>query len=204
MSVYTRGGKRFFDVVAVSALAPLVFPVAAVVAAAIRVVDGSPVIFRHERLGRDGVPFAVLKFRTMAEERPGLSRDDRVTGLGRWLRKLSLDELPQLLNIMRGDMSLVGPRPLPARYGERYSAFQRRRLEVRPGLTGSAQISGRNDVPWERRFHLDVAYVDSVNLREDLTILLKTALLSIHVSRGGGATSPSAEFFGSKEGTQRG
>ena len=152
-------------------------PVQAIVAIAVRVTMGRPVLFRQERPGLHGRPFDMVKFRTMVDPDParGLTDDgDRLTRLGRLLRATSLDELPSLWNVVRGDMSLVGPRPLLMRYLPLYSAEQARRHEVRPGLTGLAQISGRNATTWERRLELDVVYVDTHTLRGDLRILAAT------------------------------
>lgn len=164
--------KRAFDVIVASALFVATLPVQAIVAVLIRIRLGSPVLFRQQRPGRNGRVFTVVKFRTM--KAAGLTDADRLTPLGRRLRSLSLDELPTLVNVIKGDMSLVGPRPLLVAYLDRYSSEQARRHEVRPGITGLAQVSGRNDLPWDDRLALDVAYVDSRTLRGDLTILART------------------------------
>ena len=158
---------------AVVIAAPLWVPLSAFVALAILVVDGRPVVFRQERAGKGGRVFSMLKFRTMRE---GEGTDAaRLTRLGRILRATSLDELPQLLHVLSGKMSLVGPRPLPARYLPRYSPEQARRHEVRPGITGWAQVNGRNALSWEEKFRLDVWYVDNRSLLLDLKILFLTA-----------------------------
>jgi sugar transferase EpsL len=164
--------KRAFDVV-VSAVALLVAAVPmALLALAVRVTMGAPVLFRQVRPGLGGRPFTILKFRTM---RDGDAPDaERITRLGRFLRETSLDELPELLNVLRGDMSLVGPRPLLVEYLDRYTPDQARRHEVRPGLTGLAQVSGRNATTWEERFALDLEYVDSRSLALDLRIIGRT------------------------------
>ena len=158
-------------------------PVLAVAAVAIKLEDGGPVLYRQRRVGRDGVPFDLLKLRTMVvgAERQGAGwavnrGDPRITRAGRVLRRLSLDELPQLWNVLRGDMSLIGPRPTLAYQVERYTPRQRRRLEVKPGLTGWAQIHGRAALPWDERIELDVWYVDHRSPRLDLQILLRTPL----------------------------
>ena len=148
-------------------------PLILLVALAIRVTMGRPVLFCQPRLGRDEQIFLLRKFRTM-DERPHLPDIERLTPLGRFLRRTSLDELPQLLNILAGEMSFVGPRPLLARYGPFYSAEERRRHNVTPGLTGWAQIHGRNQVGWTQRLALDVWYVDHWSLLLDARIVLRT------------------------------
>lgn len=193
--------KRTLDVV-VSALALAVTALPMVVVAlAIRSTMGPPVLFRQERPGRNEVPFILLKFRTMRDPRPGedaLATDaQRLTTLGRWLRRTSLDELPTLWNVLRGDMALVGPRPLLPAYLDRYSPEQRRRHEVKPGVTGLAQVDGRNDLTWEQQLRLDVWYVDHRSVRLDLTILGRTVravLTGAGVSQEGRATRD--EFLG--------
>jgi len=173
--------KRFFDVSIVVLLAPVWLPVAAVVAVAVRVTLGRPVFFHQERAGQGGRPFVLVKFRTMRE---GTGSDaERLTRLGRFLRASSLDELPELINVLRGKMSLVGPRPLPVRYLARYTPEQNRRHEVLPGITGWAQVHGRNVLDWEAKFRYDVDYVDNRSLFLDFKILLMTALQVI-VPRG--------------------
>lgn len=166
--------KRFFDLAAVILAAPPVFVAVAAVAFVSLIVQGRPVIFRQERAGKGGRPFVMFKFRTM---RPGDGCDgERLTGLGRFLRSTSLDELPELWNVLKGDMSLVGPRPLPVRYLQRYSPRQARRHEVPPGITGWAQVNGRNSIGWEEKFRLDVEYVDRRSFIFDLKILLMTVV----------------------------
>ena len=179
-SAYQRWGKRTTDVVLVTLLAPVWVPVAGLMALLVRIGMGSPVLFRQERPGLGGRPFRILKFRTMTDARDasgGLLPDgDRLTAVGRLLRATSLDELPELLNVLRGDMSLVGPRPLLMRYLSRYSPDQARRHEVRPGVTGWAQVNGRNLLTWEEKFAHDVWYVDHCSLGLDLRILFKTVI----------------------------
>lgn len=187
--------KRVFDI-AVSAAALLVAAIPmAILAAAIRLTMGSPVLFRQVRPGLGGELFTILKFRTM---RDGDEPDaERITRLGRFLRETSLDELPELLNVLRGDMSLVGPRPLLVAYLERYTPTQARRHEVRPGLTGLAQVSGRNATDWEQRFALDVEYVDTRSFALDLRIIGRTVravLAREGIAADGHATMP--EFLG--------
>lgn len=160
---------------------------------------GSPVLFRQVRPGKDGRPFEMLKFRTMLPPTPELQDDAaRLTPFGRRLRATSLDELPALWNVVRGDMSLVGPRPLLMSYLDRYTPEQARRHEVRPGLTGLAQVNGRNAVSWDERLALDVEYVDTRCLAQDLRIIVGT-IAALNPARGisapGHATMP--EFMGS-------
>ncbi len=170
--------KRTFDIVVSASALVVLAPVLAVVAVMVRRRMGSPVLFRQTRPGLGGRPFGMIKFRTMRDAsgpdgRP-LSDEERLTSFGRWLRATSLDELPELWNVLKGDMSLVGPRPLLMEYLPLYSADQARRHEVRPGLTGWAQINGRNALDWDRKFELDVWYVDRHNLWLDVKIMLLT------------------------------
>ncbi|MET0897015.1 MAG: sugar transferase [Mycobacterium sp.] len=170
--------KRGFDVVVASALLVLLAPVLAVIAVAIRCTSGSPVLFRQRRPGLHGEIFTMYKFRTMRAPDIGENRwatdELRTTRLGRWLRKASLDELPQLGHVVVGQMSLVGPRPLLVEYLDKYSAYHARRHEVRPGITGLAQISGRKSLAYSQKLDLDVRYVDEWSFRGDLRILAKT------------------------------
>jgi lipopolysaccharide/colanic/teichoic acid biosynthesis glycosyltransferase len=194
--------KRAFDVVAAAAaLSILAVPMLAI-AGAVRVCLGKPVLFTQLRPGRHDIPFRLIKFRTMrdavdAEGRP-LPDEERLTSLGHWLRAASLDELPQLWNVLRGDMSLVGPRPLLMEYLPLYSPEQARRHEVRPGITGWAQVNGRNLLSWEEKFELDVWYVDHASLWLDLKIIALTAWKTLRrdgISQEGHATMP--DFMGS-------
>ncbi len=167
--------KRLIDLTVAAAVLLLGAPLLAIVAGLILAKDGRPVLFRQRRSGRDGEAFVLLKFRTMSTESEDPTTDaQRITRLGSILRSTSLDELPTLWNVVRGDMSLVGPRPLPERYLDRYSATQRRRLEVRPGVTGLAQVTGRNLLGWDDRFALDVEYVDTWTVAGDVKILVAT------------------------------
>jgi lipopolysaccharide/colanic/teichoic acid biosynthesis glycosyltransferase len=169
--------KRVFDLTIAVVLFVLTLPIQFATGLAIRSRLGSPVLFRQTRPGMHGEPFQMVKFRTMLPNDPerGLVDDaSRMTNFGRLLRSTSLDELPTLWNVIRGDMSLVGPRPLLMRYLARYSPEQARRHDVRPGLTGLAQISGRNALSWEDKFRLDVDYVDHASFLGDLRILLTT------------------------------
>ena len=197
--------KRFLDGVVAACLLILCAPLLAGVAVAIAVTLGAPVLFRQRRPGRGGAPFTVLKFRSMRDARgldDALLPDSaRLTRFGRFLRSTSLDELPQLWNVLRGDLSLVGPRPLLMAYLPRYSPEQARRHEVLPGITGWAQINGRNSISWEHKFALDVWYVDHWSLWLDVKILLITASRVLGrggVSSSGHATMP--EFTGSAGG----
>ncbi|MFP3906428.1 MAG: sugar transferase [Acidimicrobiales bacterium] len=164
--------KRAIDVGGAMLGLLVLWPVMVAVAIAIRVTMGRPVLFRQERAGRHGAPFQLLKFRTMREG-DGIDAE-RLTQVGRVLRSTSLDELPQLWNVLRGDMSLVGPRPLYVRYIPLYDERQRRRLEVRPGITGLAQVEGRNALDWSERLELDVRYVETRSLLLDLHIMVRT------------------------------
>lgn len=178
-------------------------PLILLVALMIRWNMGAPVLFRQARAGRDGRTFELVKFRTMRDPRPGETHDPetdaaRLTSFGRLLRSTSLDELPTMLNVLRGDMSLVGPRPLPVRYLPRYSGHHSRRHEVRPGITGWAQVNGRNGLSWDEQLDLDVWYVDNKSLRLDLQIMGRTATTVLRrdgISHEGHATRP--EFPGS-------
>lgn len=170
--------KRAMDVGGAGVALVLTAPVMAVIAVAIRATMGRPVLFVQTRPGLHGEPFRLAKFRTMREERDArgalLTNEERVTRLGRLLRSTSLDELPELYNVLCGDMSLVGPRPLLTEYLDRYTPAQARRHEVRPGVTGLAQVAGRNALTWEDKFALDVAYVDSWTVWGDVKILART------------------------------
>lgn len=164
--------KRVFDIVVVLLTMPLWLPVLAVCALAVAAFDGRPVMFFQERAGFGGRVFRMAKLRTM---RPGGGTDrERTTRLGAFLRASSLDELPQLFHVLTGAMSLVGPRPLPAAYLPRYRGDETRRHEVRPGITGWAQVNGRNAISWEEKFALDVWYVDHRSLLLDVKILFMT------------------------------
>lgn len=174
---YNPIGKRMVDIAVAGTALTLSLPIQLAVAAAVRVNLGSPVLFQQQRPGKDERIFTLYKFRTMRDADPqrGLETDaQRLTKFGRFLRSTSLDELPELWNVVKGDMSLVGPRPLLVRYLERYTPEQAERHLVRPGLTGLAQVSGRNATSWERRFELDREYVHNVTFANDLAIVLRT------------------------------
>lgn len=208
---YRRHGKRLLDFALSIPAIILLTPVMGAVALAIRLTMGRPVLFSQARPGLGGKPFKILKFRTMASacDAAGVPLPDaqRLTRLGHFLRSTSLDELPELWNVLRGDMSLVGPRPLLMQYLGRYTPFQARRHEVRPGITGWAQISGRNAITWEQKFALDVWYVEHMSLGLDLQIMALTVFKILKregISQAGQATVE--EFWGSSatvEGSKR-
>lgn len=197
--MYRRFGKRVLDIFGAGLLCLITLPLQVVVATLVRAKFGSPVVFAQERAGQEGRPFRVHKFRTMTEETGCdgnlLSDAERLTPLGQFLRSTSLDELPGLVDVIRGAMSLVGPRPLLLSYLDRYTPRQARRHEVRPGITGLAQVSGRNALPWEERLELDVVYVDNVSFLQDLRILLKTVVKVVRrVDVSGEGLATGSEF----------
>ena len=171
--------RRPFDLLLAVLAAVMLSPLLLLVACAVRWCLGRPVFFRQERAGRHGVPFTLLKFRTMTNEQgldgALLADEARLTSFGCRLRSSSLDELPELWNVIRGEMAMVGPRPLPTRYLDRYTAEESRRHEVRPGITGWAQVNGRNATTWEERLAMDVWYVDNRSFWLDIKILVLTA-----------------------------
>jgi sugar transferase EpsL len=197
--------KRLFDLTLTTIGLVLISPFLAVLAVLVRTYLGKPVLFRQLRPGYGGKLFAIIKFRTMTDQRDAqgqlLPDGQRLTGLGRTLRAFSLDELPELFNVLRGEMSLVGPRPLLKKYLGRYSAEQARRHTVLPGMTGWAQINGRNALTWEDKFVLDVWYVDHWSFGLDIKILLLTiwkVLTREGISEPGHATAQ--EFLGTQAG----
>lgn len=188
---------RFVEFAVAAAILVVLSPLIAVTAIAVRICLGSPVLFRQMRPGLRGEPFELVKFRTMTDARDAdgalLPDEQRLTNFGVWLRSTSLDELPELFNVLVGDMALVGPRPLLMEYLERYSSEQACRHEVRPGLTGWAQIRGRNAVSWEEKLALDAWYVDNRSVWLDLRILAETVLVVVArhgITREGHATAP--------------
>lgn len=197
------GVKRAFDLgITLLMLVPLA-PIAFFVALLVRWKLGSPVLFRQQRPGLDAQPFQMFKFRTMTDERAPdgalLPDSERLTAFGRFLRSSSLDELPGLINVLKGEMSLVGPRPLLMGYVPLYSPFQARRHEVRPGITGWAQVNGRNALGWDEKFALDVWYVDNRTMWLDLKIMLATVLKVVRrdgINAAGEATMPA--FVGNR------
>jgi lipopolysaccharide/colanic/teichoic acid biosynthesis glycosyltransferase len=193
--------KRGIDIVGAGAgLIVLAVPMGAIALAVHRVL-GTPVLFKQPRPGKNGRLFTLYKFRTMRQASPGAFKGDeeRLTSLGEWLRRSSLDELPELVNVLRGDMSLVGPRPLLPEYLPRYNAEQSRRHNMKPGITGWAQVNGRNALTWPQKFELDLWYVDNWSLELDLNILWRTLLQVLRregISAEGHATMP--EFMGNQ------
>jgi len=195
--------KRVFDIVVSAVALTVLAPVMGLIALLVWRTMGRPVLFRQARPGLHGKPFVMYKFRTMRDLRDAegnlLPDEARLTPFGRWLRATSLDELPELVNVLRGEMSLVGPRPLLMEYLERYTPEQARRHEVKPGITGWAQIHGRNNLSWDERFKLDVWYVDNWSLWLDVKILWRTLWMVLRregISAQGHATMP--EFRGSQ------
>lgn len=189
--------KRFFDFFSALVAIILLLPLIILIAIVVRLNLGSPVFFRQTRPGRSGKSFQIYKFRTMLDlygkDGKILSDQNRMTRLGNFLRNYSLDELPQLFNVVKGDLSLVGPRPLLMEYLPLYNAEQARRHEVRPGITGWAQVNGRNAITWDEKFKLDVWYVDNQSFWLDVKILLltvKKVLLRDGISAEGEATMP--------------
>ena len=196
--------KRTFDILISLAALLLLWPVLLVLAVLVRVKLGPPALFRQQRPGLHGRPFTMLKFRTMTGARDAqgnlLPDAERLPSFGRSLRSTSLDELPELINVLAGDMSLVGPRPLLMRYLDRYTPEQMRRHEVRPGITGWAQVNGRNAITWDQKFALDIWYVEHQSLRLDLRILwltVRNVLRREGISQAGEATME--EFLGTTD-----
>lgn len=201
-SLYTRYGKRLLDLVLASAILLVLGLPLLVLAALVRLRIGTPVLYRQQRIGLDEAEFGLLKFRSMTEARDEQGRllpdPERLVPFGLFLRRWSLDEWPQILNVLKGDVSLVGPRPLIRRYLDRYTPRQRQRHRVRPGMTGLAQVSGRSSLSWERRFELDIDYVERCSLALDLRILALTfrrLWQPDDVGAQGGGAAP--EFWGS-------
>lgn len=197
--IYEKYIKRVLDIVLSSAALVVLSPLLIVTSYLVKTKLGSPVIFTQERPGKNGKIFKLYKFRTMTnatDENGNLLPDDiRLTAFGKTLRSTSIDELPELINILKGDMSIVGPRPLLVRYLERYNEHQARRHEVRPGLTGNAQANGRNAISWEDRFNLDVAYVDNISFVTDVKIILQTIVAVIKRSGISSKTNATMEEF---------
>ena len=192
MADRSYAGKRAVDLALVAVIALPAALIGALSALAIRLTSRGPVLFRQERIGRAGQPFELVKFRTMvAGENPIFPDAGRITRVGKLLRRLSFDEIPQLVNVVRGEMSIIGPRPTLAYQVERYDERQMRRLTVRPGVSGWAQLKGRNEIPWAERIQLDLEYIDHVQSPlADLRILLRSILSAL---RGGGVDGHPAD-----------
>lgn len=175
--------KRFFDIGISFSGIVLLSPVFLVLTVLNRMIHGSPILFKHKRPGRYGEPFVFYKFRTMTNERQVngefLPDEQRLTRFGRFLRSTSLDELPSLFNVLKGEMSIVGPRPLLMEYLPLYNSFQKRRHEVKPGITGWAQVKGRNSITWDEKFEKDIWYVDNQSFWLDVKILFLTILVTL-------------------------
>ena len=203
--VYERVFKRPLDIICALLALSVFFWLYAVVAVLVKIKLGSPVLFKQKKKRKNEKVFRLYKFRTMTDEKDEngnlLSDEVRLTKFGRFLRKTSLDELPEAINILKGDMSVVGPRPLLVEYLPRYNKKQKRRHEVRPGLTGYAQVNGRNTISWEEKFDLDVEYVDKITFAGDLKIIFKTVFKSFFKQEGiSSDTSATMEvFMGSSE-----
>ncbi len=200
---YEKYVKRPLDCVLATGAFVALSPVMGATALAVRKNLGSPVLFTQDRPGKDEKIFKLYKFRSMTDERDEngelLPDEDRLTDFGKFLRSTSLDELPALINIIKGDMAIVGPRPLLVRYLPRYNDVQRRRHEVRPGFTGLAQVNGRNAISWDKKFNWDVSYVDKISFLGDADIVIrtiKTVLKREGISAEGDATMP--EFMGNE------
>lgn len=178
-------GKRAFDRAVLAVICVPAIPIGAACAALVKLTSNGPVFFRQDRVGLGGKPFTVWKFRTMVdrEDNPLFPDPERITTVGRWMRRLSLDELPQLINVAVGEMSIVGPRPTLPYQVERYDARQRQRLTVRPGLTGLAQVRGRNSLSWADRIEIDLEYISRQSFWLDLQVLVSTVAT---VARGSG------------------
>lgn len=197
--VYRKFIKRPMDLILASAATTVLSPVLLVVTVLVRIKLGSPVLFKQKRPGLNEKIFTMYKFRTMTDEKDEAGKllpdSVRLTKFGKTLRSTSLDELPELFNIIKGDMSIVGPRPLLIQYLDLYNDYQKRRHEVRPGLSGHAQVNGRNEISWEEKFNLDVEYVDNVNFIDDCRIILLT-LKKVFVKEGiNSDTSATMEKF---------
>jgi len=199
---YRHYGKRVFDVTLSTLALVLLAPALGLMALAIRLTSRGPVFYVQERIGRDGVPFPFIKFRTMVvnAETQGagilcVKNDPRVTSVGRLLRRFSLDEIPQLVNVLRGEMSVIGPRPGLAYQVQAYTPFQRRRLTVLPGITGWAQVNGRNAIAWDQRIIRDVEYVEHLSLAMDFRILRRT----VRAVLGSDSLIAERDYFKTKE-----
>ena len=201
--IYRRYIKRFLDIVISLCGILLLWPLMAVIALLVRWKLGAPVLFCQQRPGLQGRLFPLYKFRTMTDQRDGEGRllpdGQRLTAFGRFLRSTSLDELPELFNILKGDMAIVGPRPLLVQYLPRYNERQRHRHDVRPGFTGLAQVNGRNSISWQEKFEWDVRYVENVSFLMDLRIIAKTVKVVLKRDGISSETSATMEEFRGNE-----
>ena len=197
--MYSKYFKRILDIVLSIITIIVLSPIIAVVAILVRIKLGTPIIFMQKRPGKDGKIFTLYKFRTMTDEIDAMGEllpdEVRLKKFGKFLRSTSLDELPELVNILKGEMSFVGPRPLLVEYLELYNEEQSRRHEVRPGLTGLAQVNGRNDTTWADRLRYDVEYVNNISFKNDLLIILKTIKLVFTRKGVSSSTSVTMEKF---------
>ncbi len=207
-SIYKKNSKRLLDLALTSTALVCLSPVFAAVAVLVRLKLGSPILFRQQRPGLRARPFMMMKFRTMTDARDAsgelLPDAERLPPFGQFLRSTSLDELPELLNVLKGEMSLVGPRPLLMRYLDRYTPQQMRRHEVPPGITGWAQVNGRNAISWEKKFELDVWYVENCSFWLDIKVLWMTVLKVVRradINQQGQATQ--SEFMGDLSGLEK-
>lgn len=202
--MYSKCIKRVLDIILSFLAIILLFPIMLFVAFLIRLKLGSPIIFKQERPGKNEKIFMMYKFRSMTDEKDDngnlLTDEERLTKFGKKLRSTSLDELPELFNILKGDMSIVGPRPLLVQYLPLYNERQRHRHDVRPGFTGLAQVNGRNSISWEEKFEWDIKYVEHVTLLTDIKIILKTVWVVLKRRGVSSATSATMEMF---EGTKK-
>lgn len=182
-SFYRKYGKRTLDIIGSGTLIVALSPIMAASAIAVKHYHGSPILFKPKRPGKDGIVFTMYKFRSMSNEKDNkgelLPDSERITSFGKFIRKTSIDELPELFNILKGDMSFVGPRPLSVKYLPYYTDYENRRHEVKPGLTGFAQVNGRNNLSWEERFKKDVYYVDNISFLFDLKIIFLTFYVTL-------------------------
>lgn len=196
--MYKKHFKRLFDLLVASTLLILFTPVMLIIAISVQIKLGKPILFVQNRPGLDEHPFKIYKFRSMKLDYNNsnkLNDEERLTSFGRFLRKTSLDELPELWNVIKGEMSIVGPRPLLVEYLPRYSDEQKKRHKVRPGLTGLAQVNGRNHLSWEDKFELDVKYVEEISFLKDLKILLKTFIIVFQPTKVNNERGQSVEKF---------
>lgn len=194
--------KQIFDFSASFLTLIILSPVLVITSIASLIFQGFPILFYHERLGKDGVPFKMVKFRSMLNT-PSLSAEHdkkRLTKWGRFIRQTSIDELPVLFNVLKGDMSLVGPRPLPIKYLSRFNSFQLKRISIRPGITGLAQVKGRNHLSWDERFNYDIKYVENHSFFSDIIIIFKTIVIVLSTKNVSGKNQEiMPEFMGSKK-----